>query len=118
MTNRRIYETIGLRYDDIAKVQPIIESIKSMLQTHPDIDDQQTLIVNFDAFGDSSLDFFVYTFTKTTNWIEFHEVKQNVMLKIADIVNQHNADIAYPTQTLKVDMESLADNNGAPSPLA
>ncbi|MFT7128464.1 MAG: MscS family membrane protein [Gammaproteobacteria bacterium] len=102
MKNRRIYETIGLRYSDSENVASIVQSVKEMLQQHPDIDSNQTLIVNFNAFGASSLDFFIYTFTRTTNWIEFHEVKQRVLLAVLDIIKEHNADIAYPTSTLKI----------------
>lgn len=105
MLNRRIYETIGVRYDDGEKVTKIVHDVKNMLETHPDIDTKQTLIVNFDKFGPSSLDFFVYTFTKTVNWIRYHEVKQDVLLKIMDIIHEHGADIAYPTQTIKLKQE-------------
>ncbi|GAM57579.1 small-conductance mechanosensitive channel [Vibrio ishigakensis] len=103
MTNRRIYETIGLRYQDSAKMDKIIADVHAMLKEHPEIDATQTLIVNFNAFGKSSLDFFVYTFTKTVNWVRFHEVKQDVMLQIINIIHENEADIAFPTQTLKVD---------------
>ena len=44
--------------------------------------------------------FFVYTFTKTTNWIHFHEVKQEVLLKISDIVEENGAEMAFPTTTM------------------
>ncbi len=103
MLNRRIYETIGLRYEDAHKVNLIIAEIKEMLKKHPDIDTSQTLIVNFNTFGSSSLDFFVYTFTKTVNWVEFHEIKQDVLLQIMTIIHQHDADVAFPTQTLKME---------------
>ena len=106
MTNRRIYETIGLRYEDINKVDSILKEITTMLQTHPDIDTGQTLMVNFTTFAASSLDFFVYTFTKTTNWQEFHRVKQDVLLKIADIISKHGAEIAFPTRTLHLENEA------------
>jgi MscS family membrane protein len=100
MSNRRIKETIGLRYDDASKVEPIIKKVKEMLQNHPDIDDDKTLIVNFNTFASSSLDFFIYTFTKTTNWIEFHDVKQDVLLKIIKIVQENGAEFAFPTSTM------------------
>ncbi|MDH5435024.1 MAG: mechanosensitive ion channel family protein, partial [Gammaproteobacteria bacterium] len=103
MTNRRIYETIGVRYDDISVMETIVAQVKDMLKNHKDIDTTQTLIVNFNAFSDSSIDFFVYTFTKTTNWIDFHEIKQNVLLEIANIIENNNAEIAYPTQRLQVE---------------
>lgn len=106
MLNRRINETIGIRYDDSKKVETIVEEIKAMLNNHPDIDTKQTLIVNFNAFGPSSLDLLVYTFTKTVNWIRYHEVKQDVLLQIMSIIHQHDADIAYPTQTIKLDPQA------------
>ncbi|KGY14197.1 mechanosensitive ion channel protein MscS [Vibrio tubiashii] len=100
MLNRRIYENIGIRYQDGAKVEVIVEEIKQMLQSHPDIDAKQTLIVNFNGFAPSSLTLMVYTFTKTVNWIRYHEVKQDVLLQIYQIIQQHEADIAFPTQTI------------------
>ena len=100
MSNRRIKETIGIRYDDISKMEIIINQVKEMLKDHPDIDTKKTLIVNFDCFAPSSLDFFIYTFTKTTDWIQFHEVKQNVLLKIIHIIEKNGAEIAFPTSTL------------------
>jgi MscS family membrane protein len=102
MTNRRIYETIGIRYEDAGKMHAIVSEVKAMLLTHPDIDTSQTLIVNFNSFAASSIDFFVYTFTKTTDWVMFHEIKQDVLLKIMEIVNRQGAEIAFPTSTLHI----------------
>jgi MscS family membrane protein len=102
MSHRRIYETIGIRYDDAEKMAAITTDVRAMLETHPDIDAGQTLIVNFNSFAPSSLDFFIYTFTKTTNWVRYHEVKQDVLLKVVEIIGQHGAEIAFPTSTLHV----------------
>ncbi|MEH6575741.1 MAG: mechanosensitive ion channel family protein [Amphritea sp.] len=100
MTNRRIYETIGLRYEDASRVSGVVDAVREMLKAHPEIDTNQTLIVNLNSFAPSSLDFFIYTFTKTTDWVRFHEIKQDVMGRIIDIVQQHEADFAFPTQTI------------------
>ncbi len=102
MTNRRIYETIGIRYDDAGKMADIVEAVRGMLQSHPDIDQDKTLIVNFNKFAPSSLDFFIYTFTRTTNWVEFHEIKQDVLLRIIQLISQHDAEVAFPTSTLHI----------------
>jgi MscS family membrane protein len=59
--------------------------------------------VNFNSFNAHSLDFFVYTFTKTTDWIEYHKVKEKVLLEIMSIVHKHGADMAFPTQTLHLE---------------
>lgn len=102
MRNRRIYEHVGVRYDDAAKVKSIVDEVRRMLQNHPEIDTRQTLIVHLNRFGPSSLDFMVYAFTKTTQWVKFHAVKEDVMLKIADIIFSHGAEFAFPTQTLHI----------------
>ncbi len=100
MSHRRIYETIGIRYQDIGVMGQITEAVSSMLKQHDEIDESQTLIVNFDAFNHSSCDFFIYTFTHTTDWVEFHRIKQDVLLHIARIIDENDAEIAYPTKTL------------------
>lgn len=100
MSHRRIYETFGIRYRDAARMDVIVEDVKTMLRAHEEIDTSQTMIVNFNHCAPSSLDFFVYTFTKTTNWIRFHEIKQDVLLRIVAIVHSHDADLAFPTTTI------------------
>ena len=102
MRNRRIYETVGVRYDDAAAVPAIVGDVREMLRGHPAIDTGRTLIVNLLRFGPSSLDIMVYTFTKTTDWIEFHGIKEDVLLKIAGIVATHGGEIAFPTRTVQV----------------
>ena len=103
MRNRRIYETIGVRYQDAAKLATIVDQVREMLEQHEEVDLSRTLIVNFVNFGPSSLDFFVYTFTKTTNWVKFHAIKQDIMFRILEIISASGADVAFPTQTLHVD---------------
>ena len=103
MTNRRIKETIGLRFLDIGKMAAIVADVKAMLLAHPEIDTESTLIVSFNAFSDSSLDIFIYAFAKTTEWEPFHVIKQDVLLKIADIIAAHGAEIACPTRALHIE---------------
>lgn len=81
MSHRCIKEVIGLRYDDFSVVAPICDDIRTMLQQHEGIDATPTLIVNFNVFGATSLDLLIYTFTKAAVWVEFHHVKQDVLLK-------------------------------------
>ena len=106
MSNRRIYETVGIRYADINAMGSIVDQVTAMLIKHPEIDTQQTMIVNFNRFSASSLDFFVYTFTKTTDWIEFHKIKQDILLQVAAIIEANQAEIAFPTSTLHIETEA------------
>ncbi len=105
MTNRRIKEVVGVRYGDVHLVADIISDIKVMLKAHPAIDQNLTMLVNFMAFGPSSLDILIYTFTKTVVWAEWLDQQQDVFLKIAQIIEARGAEIAYPTRTLDIPKE-------------
>ena len=102
MHNRRIYETVGIRYEDAGAMGAIVADVESMLRAHDDIDADNFLMVNFNSFAPSSLDFFVYCYTRTRLWAEYHRVKQDVLLRILDIVDRHGAEIAFPTSTVHV----------------
>lgn len=98
MTHRRIREVIGLRYKDLPKMLSIVEDVKIMISNHSDIDHNQTTIVNFDSYNDSSIDFFIITYADTTEWARYHEIKQDVLMKIGEIIEKNNAEIAFPTR--------------------
>lgn len=110
MSHRRIFETIGIRYSDIDKMDQIVHKVRSMLQSHRNIDSSETLIVNFNQFSSSSIDFFVYTFTETTDWIDFHQVKQEILLNISDIIISEGAEVAFPTTTIDLSEEVSSDD--------
>ncbi|HJN37284.1 MAG TPA: mechanosensitive ion channel family protein [Gammaproteobacteria bacterium] len=100
MSNRRIKELIGIRYEDIPEAREILKNIRSMLASHEDIDQKQTQMVFLDHFCKSSVNILVYTFTKTTNWKEYLRIKEDVLLKISDIIEHKGASIAYPTSVI------------------
>jgi MscS family membrane protein len=112
MANRRIYETVGLRYNDLDSMGKIVKEVTAMLMAHEEIDANKTMIVNFNAFSDSSVDFFVYSFTKTTEWVKFHQIKQDVMLKVAQIIEANKAQIAFPTSSLHFENSIVIDQAG------
>ena len=98
MTHRRIREVIGLRYKDMPKMVAIVNDVKEMILNHNNIDHAQTTIVNFDSYNDSSIDFFIITYANTTEWVKYHEIKQDVLIKIGKIIENNNAEIAFPTR--------------------
>jgi MscS family membrane protein len=84
----------------MAAVEGIVADVREMLRSHPEIEPSQTTIVNLDAFGASSVDILIYTFTRTTVWVDYHAIKQDVLHRIANIIAAHGAEIAFPTRTL------------------
>jgi MscS family membrane protein len=93
MSHRRILETINLRYEDVSKVVPIVDEIRKMITTHPLIDTHVPILVNFDSFHKHSLGIYIDVYTRVTRHDEYLAVKQDVLLKIEQIVNSHGAQM-------------------------
>ncbi|TNC99173.1 MAG: small-conductance mechanosensitive channel protein [Gallionellaceae bacterium] len=100
ISHRRIEETIGLRYQDLDKVTVIATEIEQMLKIHPEIDPEQNVIVALSKLAESSLDLTLLAFTRSGGLPQYHQIRQDVLLKVSDIVLRHEADFAFPTRTL------------------
>ncbi|BAF70476.1 mechanosensitive ion channel family protein [Nitratiruptor sp. SB155-2] len=101
---RRIKMRIGLVYSTThEQMNAILNDIRNMLQSHPGIAKNATLLVNFDEFEDSSLSIFIYCFTNTANWAKYLEIKEDVNLKIMEIVQQHGSDFAFPSESIYIE---------------
>lgn len=107
---RRIKMNIGLTYTTTTEqVTKIVEDIKSMLNEHEGISHGDTLLVSFESFGDSSLNILIYTFTNTANWENYLKIREDINLRIMQIVEKNGSSFAFPSQSIYV--ESLPKNN-------
>ncbi|ATB70306.1 small-conductance mechanosensitive channel [Sulfurospirillum diekertiae] len=103
MGKRRVKTRLGLTYNtSVEQMKAIIQEIKTMLKKHPDVH-QETILVSFDEFDNSALSIFLYFFTKTTVWLEYLHVREDVNFKIMEIVARNGAQFAFPSQTLYVE---------------
>ena len=99
---------VGLRYEDADKVDQVTAAIEAMLRSHPGIDSQATIFAKLMDYGPSSLNCRVYAFTNTTNWIEYEGIRQDVLIKISQIVTELGADFAFPTRTVHLQGDAPA----------
>ena len=100
MYNRRIKASISLRYEDLPRIEGIADDVRNLLSTHPGIDQEQIILVNFNEWDSSSINMMVYCFTKTTVWKEWLDIQQDVFLQIANIVQKAGGDFAFNCTTL------------------
>jgi len=101
---RRIKMRIRLTYNTSKEqIEKIVAEIKDMLKKHPNIAKDETMLVNFDNFGDSAKEVFIYTFTNSAVWQEYLSIKEDVQYKIENIVNKHNSSFAFPAQSLYIE---------------
>jgi MscS family membrane protein len=100
MPNRRIKLNVGVTYETSpAQMRRAVSLIREMLTNHPAIQ-QDFFLVNFTDFGASSLDIMVYCFTTTTVWGEYLDARENVCLKIMDILEELGLEIAFPSRSV------------------
>ncbi|HIP30300.1 MAG TPA: mechanosensitive ion channel family protein [Sulfurospirillum arcachonense] len=108
MGKRRIKMRLGLTYSTNAiQMENILNDLRQMLKKHPDVH-QDTIMIYFDKFEDSSLSLFCYFFTTTTVWAEYLQVKENINLKMMKIIEDNGASFAFPSQSIYV--ESMPKN--------
>ena len=109
MPKRRIKFTLGVTYDStVDQVRNLVRNIEEYLRNNPDID-QEFMLVKFTEFNASSLDLFIYCFTASTDWTKHLSVKQDVNLRIMEMVEEMGMSIAFPTQTIHL-VEAEAEN--------
>ncbi len=112
---RRIKMNIGLTYNTSAsQIENIISDIKTMLRNHKGISQESTMLVNFTTFNDSSLDILIYTFTNTANWAKYMNIKEDVNIKIMQIVENNGSSFAFPSQSVYI--ESIPKKSDIISP--
>ncbi|MBR90356.1 MAG: hypothetical protein CMO66_03670 [Verrucomicrobiales bacterium] len=100
MPKRRVKMTIGVTYNTKPnEMRTLLERIEKMLREDKDVD-QEYMLVQFTDFGPSSLDIFLYYFTKSTVWKEYLDVRQRINLQIMDLLEEMDLEFAFPTQTL------------------
>jgi len=98
---RRIVMRIGLVYDTpVEKIQQIVNDIREMLLAHPDIAKDESLLIYFDEFEDSSLSIFCYFFTNTAVWSEYLKIKEEINMKIIEIVEKNQSGFAFPSNSV------------------
>jgi MscS family membrane protein len=101
---RRIKMQIGVTYGTTAdQMNAIVQDIRDMLHNHEKISQKDTLLVNFESFGDSSLNIFIYAFTNTANWERYLNIREDIHLKIMKIVEDNGSSFAFPSQSIYVE---------------
>jgi MscS family membrane protein len=100
MSHREILEMIGVRYEDFDKVPAILKDIREFLLSYPKIDKKEKIVTHLDKYEASSIDLRIQCYTKDTESVPFHDVKQAILIEIAKILTKHKAEMAFPTQVI------------------
>jgi len=121
---RRIKMSLGITYSSkMSDIQQLVVDIKEMLTHHEGIatakiqvDDKvrnsnllkkedligvkKTLLVYIDEYDASSINILIYCFSRSPDWETWLEVKEDVIVKLNELVIKNNCDFAFPTQSI------------------
>ena len=104
-----IQSVIGVRYETSPEqLRYLLVKIRETLLSHPRVY-PELVRPRFVGFGDSSLNIELFAYVKTRHWTEFLAVREDVFLKVMDIVNESGTGFAFPSQTVYFGRDSGLD---------
>ena len=97
---RYIKTRIGLRYEDVRRIDKITEDITNFLKTVPGIVNDKSLSVSLVEFAASDLQVEIQAVLSIKDIAEFRKVRQEIFLQVARIIEENGAEIPFPTTTV------------------
>ncbi len=100
MYKRRVKLNLQVEYGtSLEKLKSVTEKINEVLINHPEVN-KEAAYVRFDDFATDGLNILVYYFTNTTEYEKYLKVKEDINMRILDILEQENVSLAFRTQTV------------------
>jgi MscS family membrane protein len=91
---------LGLRYETTPdQLRHVLVHLRELLHAHPRIDPDPAR-VRFVGFGANSLDLEVYAYVRTRDYDEFLAVREDLYLRMMDVVAASGTAFAFPSQTV------------------
>jgi MscS family membrane protein len=95
-----IKETIGVRYETTPdQLRYALAKLREMLQGHPRLNSKKVR-ARFSGFGDSSLNITIRVYALTQDWDEFHAIREDILLRICDVIAEAGSGFAFSSHTL------------------
>ncbi len=94
------HSKIGLRYETTPdQLRYLLVELRAMLYAHPKVDPNPAR-VRFVEFGESSLNIEIFAYILGKDVSEFLEVREDIYLRMMDLIEECGTGFAFPSQTL------------------
>jgi MscS family membrane protein len=105
-----LYQTsLGLRYETTPEqLRYVIAKLRELLLGHPKVS-PDSLHVRFHNFGAYSLDLKLFAYIRTRDWLQYLAIRENINLRVIDIVKEAGTGFAFPSQTAYLRRDSGLD---------
>ncbi|WP_233507326.1 mechanosensitive ion channel family protein [Adhaeribacter pallidiroseus] len=94
------HPTFGVRCDTSPdQLRYLLVELRAILYAHPKIDPESAR-VRLVGIGDSSFNLEVFSYVLTSDFNEFLEVQEDLLLRMMDVVEASGSGLAFPSQTI------------------
>jgi len=105
--------TLGLRYETSPdQMRYLLAELRRFLYQHAKVETSSAR-ARFAGFGDSALLVEIFSFVCTRDYAEFTAIREDLLLRIMDIVTQAGTGFAFPSRTLYLGRDSGLDREKA-----
>ncbi|TDJ14653.1 MAG: mechanosensitive ion channel family protein [Deltaproteobacteria bacterium] len=105
----RFHTVLGLRYETTPdQLRHVLVEIRRLLLSHEMVVPDPAR-VRFVGFGAYSLDVEITSYVATSDWAEFLAVREDLLLRLMDIVSSSGAGFAFPSQTTYIVRDESPD---------
>jgi len=110
--DRMLLQTVvGVRYETTAEqLRHVLVKLREMLLAHPRVSPDPPR-ARFVGFGDSSLNIEIYAYVMTREWPEFVALREDILLRVIEIVEASGTSVAFPSRTLYLGRDKPADED-------
>jgi MscS family membrane protein len=110
--------TLGLRYETTPdQLRHVLIGLKRLLVAHPRVHPDPAR-ARFAGFGAYSLDVEIFAYLLTTDIDEFHAIREDILLRMMDVVAASGTGFAFPSQTLYAAADAGLDAGRAQAAVA
>jgi MscS family membrane protein len=96
----RFFSMIGLRYETTPdQLRHVLVEVRKLLYSHERVT-RDPARIRFVGYGAYSLDLELFAYVDTSDWNEFLGIREDLLLRIMDIVAASGTGFAFPSQTL------------------
>ena len=102
-------ENLRLRYETTRdQLQDVMSELESMLRDHDRLA-EEPLRVRFIGFGEYFFEIELYAYAMTSAWPEFLEIREDVLMKVMDIIERSGTRLALPTEVHYTSQQRSSD---------
>lgn len=103
--------TLGLRYETLPdQLRYVLAECRKLLYEHPKVE-TATARIRFSGLLENSLSLEVFSYVLTKDFAEFTAIREDLLLRMMDIVKQAGTDFAFPSRTLYLGKDAGLDKD-------